>query len=109
MCCFQRAFVYLLILFLLEFVIFFCLLEFVILFHRAGRDTLQSYYFFLSKGKVKQTTAPQQQESESKVSINITDLDIFIDLVRLIKEMTKDERIEESIREEYRQKVLAVN
>ena len=43
-----------------------------------------------------------------KVSINITDLDIFTDLVRLIKEMTKDSRIEESIREEYRQKVLDV-
>lgn len=42
------------------------------------------------------------------MKISITDLDIFTDLVRLMKEMTKDERIEESIREEYRQKVLAL-
>ena len=45
---------------------------------------------------------------KKKDSISITNLDIFTNLLRLIKEMTKDERIEESIREEYRQKVLAL-
>ena len=41
-----------------------------------------------------------------KVKIDIKDLDIFIDIVKLLKEITEDIRIEESIREEYRDKLL---
>ena len=56
--------------------------------------------------KAKQSTARHNNRRVKVMKISITDLDIFTDLVRLMKEMTKDERIEESIREEYRQKVL---
>lgn len=44
-----------------------------------------------------------------KVNVDVTNLELFIDLARLIKEVIDDSRIEESIREEYKDKVLSLS
>lgn len=46
---------------------------------------------------------------DMKVNVDVTNLDLFMDLVRLMKEMTDDLRVEESVREEYKQKLLSLS